>query len=145
MTDRRRVLQAVALTAVGVVALPGCGSNPETPPSPSPTPDDQQAQELALIAGYDAALTTAGPAVRVLYQRLRAEHVAHLKALGWAAAPPSPDNSAGTGRRALLRAERRAVRSRTEAARSAEDPERAQILALIAASEAQHVVSLEAL
>jgi hypothetical protein len=43
----------------------------------------------------------------------------------------------------LQNAERKAARSRTRAAATAGDAERAQILALIAASEAQHVVTLD--
>ena len=62
---------------------------------------------------------------------------------------PSPLASAPRtftpGRRALRRAEAAASRARARAAVTATDAEQAQILALIAASEAQHVVTLDAL
>ena len=149
MTDRRRVLQVGGLTATGIVVLPACGSGPAGPgteqeeSAPPAQPDAQQSEELALIAAYDAALAGAGPARRTLYERIRDEHAAHLRALGWSAAPSaSPSQADPPTRRALRRAERAAARRHTRAAVQDPDPERAQILALIAASEAQHIVAL---
>ena len=140
MTDRRLVLQAAAVSAVGLVLLPGCSKQTEPPVAP-PTPDPQQADEAALIALYDAALVTATATERELWQRIRDEHAAHLAALGWqgdlAAATPASVTPA-----ALRQAERRATRVRAQAARSEPDAQRAQVLALIAASEAQHAVAL---
>lgn len=140
MTDRRLVLQAAAVSAVGLVLLPGCSKQTEPPAAP-PTPDPQQADEAALIALYDAALSTATATERELWQRIRDEHAAHLAALGWqgdlAAATPASATPA-----ALRQAERRATRVRAQAARSEPDAQRAQVLALIAASEAQHAVAL---
>ncbi len=147
MTDRRHVLQAGVLATVTLVALPACTDELGTPPTPpAPTPDELQSAEMALIAAYDAALTSAGTAAREQYQRIRDEHAAHLRALGWADQPlPASATSSPPGRRALRRAEAAASRARARAAVTATDAEQAQILALIAASEAQHVVTLDAL
>lgn len=143
MIDRRRVLQLGALATLTTTVLPGCGTDEQVPPEPEPTPDSQQADELALIAAYDAALASAGPRATTVYQRLRDEHVEHLAALGWQQPPPAPvPEDANTTRSDLIRAERRAARIRTSAADATPDAEQAQILALIAASEAQHVVDL---
>ncbi|MEZ5185696.1 MAG: hypothetical protein R2720_08120 [Candidatus Nanopelagicales bacterium] len=145
MVDRRTVLQVAGVAGLGLAALPGCGredqANPSAPPA---TPDDQQSDELALIAAYDAAIANAGTSRAAQYQRIRDEHAAHLHALGWddvTAAQPSTD---AVKRNDLIVAERRAIRLRTQAARTTDDSDLAQILALIAASEAQHLVSLEA-
>ncbi len=97
---------------------------------------------MALIAAYDAALA-AGAKSPDRLAKIRDEHVAHLKALGWDQPPAPTVQPRPSGRKALVRAERRAARARARAAAVSEDSERAQILALIAASEAQHVVTLE--
>lgn len=144
MTDRRQVLQAAVLAATGVLVLPGCSSDDQTPDAAA-VPDPQQADELALIAAYDAALATAGPKQAAVFQALRDEHEAHARALGWTQVPAPSPSPEPVGRAALLRAERAAARQRADGARDASEPELAQILALIAASEAQHVVTLEAL
>ncbi len=144
MTDRRQVLQVGLLAAAGVALLPGCSSETPTVQQP-PTPDDQQADELALIAAYDAALATATPKQAAVFTALREEHAAHLRALGWTDEPPASSSPEPVGRAALLRAERRASRQRADAARDSDDAEQAQILALVAASESQHVITLEAL
>ncbi len=141
MTDRRSVLQ-VGLVCGALMALPACSSDPAAPPEDPPVPDPEQADEIALIAAYDAALAAGAKSPERL-QKIRDEHVAHLRALGWEQ-PPTPTAGSGpTGRKVLVRAERRASRARARAAAVTEDSERAQILALIAASEAQHVVTLE--
>lgn len=147
MADRRRVLQAGALAAVGVMGIGGCGPSDDPEPGPRATPDEQQSDELVLIAAYDAALASAGPTEQRRYRRIRDEHVAHLVALGWTEPPPPAPISSPppSPTRDLIRAERSAARSRQRAAMDAADVDQAQILALIAASEAQHVVTLEAL
>jgi hypothetical protein len=144
MVDRRRVLQLGAVAALTTTVLPACGTDEQAQPAPQPTPDSQQADELALIAVYDAALLSSGPRATIVYQRLRDEHVEHLAALGWQQPPPPPVD-ADPSRRTLMRAERRATRIRSNAAVVSPDAEQAQILALIAASEAQHVLDLEEL
>jgi hypothetical protein len=145
MTDRRQVLQMAVVAAAGVAILPGCSGSDAPEPDQTRTPDEQQADELALIAAYDAALATAKPKQAVTLQSLRDEHAAHLRALGWEDAPIAEASPEPVTRAALVRAERRAARMRADAARDATDVELAQILALIAASESQHVVTLEAL
>jgi hypothetical protein len=142
MTERRQVLQITGLAVLGLLTVPACGDRAADPPAP-PTPDAQQAEEAALIAAYDAALPTAAPADRETLQRIRDEHVAHLAALGWQGAPPVQTPPTRVTRAQLLRAERRATRGRSRAAAADPDPQRAQVLALIAASEAQHVATLE--
>ncbi len=68
-------------------------------------------------------------------------HVLQMGALATLALVAAPAAS----RRALRRAEVAAVRSHSAAAVGESDQERAQLLALIAASEAQHAVDLAAL
>jgi len=145
VTDRRQVLQVAVLAAAGVLVLPGCSTDDPAPDGVSATPDPQQADELALIAAYDAALLSAGPKQTAVFQTLRDEHAAHARALGWTEPPPPPTSQESVGRAALVRLERAAARQRADGARDASEAELAQVLALIAASEAQHVVTLEAL
>ncbi|MBK6761921.1 MAG: hypothetical protein IPG68_00955 [Micrococcales bacterium] len=147
MTDRRHVLQVGMLATVTLVALPACTDEPGSQPTaPAPTPDELQAAEMKLIAAYDAALGSAGNAAQAQYQRIRDDHAAHLRALGWTAEPtPDAATERPPGRRALRRAEVAASKARARAAVAATDAEQAQILALIAASEAQHVATLDAL
>ena len=145
MTNRLQILQLGLVTAAGVIILPGCSSDGEREAQTPPTPDDQQADEIALVAAYDAAIAGGGKNLAVL-TRIRDEHAEHLRGLGWEA--PTATASASEpapGKAALLRAERRAARLRADGARDSSEPEQAQILALIAASESQHVVILESL
>lgn len=144
MTNRRQLLQIAALSAFGAPVVAACGSDFLPVPRPAATPDAQQSDEIALVLAYDAALREAPEQLRPLYQRIRDEHAAHLRALGWSDPAPSPSAPAETPNRAqLLRAERAALRRHSQGARTTTDSEQAQILALIAASEAQHVVDLE--
>ncbi len=142
MTDRRHVLQVAALAAAGLTVLPACSEDVDNPPEATPSPDADQAAELALIAAYDAALAQRDNETLRL---IRDQHADHLRALGWQEPPPAATASAGPSRKQLIRAERRAERQWAAAASTETDPERAQVLALIAASEAQHVVTLGAL
>ena len=147
MTDRRHVLQMGALGAIALVAAPACtDDSTRGGTQPPPVPDAQQSEELALIAAYDAAIEAAGPTRAGVYRRIRDEHVAHLRALGWEAPPvPGTSPAPGASRRALRRAEVTAGRSHADAAVREPEPERAQLLALISASESQHAVDLAAL
>lgn len=145
MTDRRQLLQVGLITAAGVAVLPGCSSTPNSEPRTPATPDAQQADEIALVVAYDAAIAAGGNNVEVL-TRIRDDHAEHLRGLGWQAGTPEPSpGEEAPGRAALVRAERQAARRRADGARDAADAEQAQILALIAASESQHVVILESL
>jgi hypothetical protein len=150
MTDRRRLLQSAALLGFGLPVVAGCTSDEvvdgdgQTPRAPRP----EEAAELELIAAYDAALAGAPKGRREVYERIREEHVQHLRAVGGSGVSAGPSSSAparAPGRRALILAERRATRSATTGAATADDPDRAQLLALIAASEAQHAAALEQL
>lgn len=144
MTNRRQLLQVAALSGIGLPLVSACDTQILPVPKPEPTPDSQQADEMALIAAYDAALLDAPPRLLELYQRIRAEHAEHLRALGWSAQLPTPSAAASPPTaKSLLRAERAALRRHTQGARTTADFEQAQILALIAASEAQHVIALE--
>jgi hypothetical protein len=142
MADRRQVMKGAVVAVAGVVLLPACGAD-DAVPAPAPTPDAQQADELQLVAAYDAALAQADPSDLPDLQRIRDEHASHLAALGWTQPAPSSTPSGPPTRAQLARAERRAARLRTQAARETQDAEQAQILALIAASEAQHAVRWE--
>lgn len=144
MTDRRQFLQVGLVAVAGVAVLPGCSSE-EAPDEAQPAvPDAQQADELALIAAYDAAIAAGGKNVEAL-TIIRSEHAEHLRALGWQAAAASTSPEPSPGKAALLRAERRAARLRADGARDSADTDQAQMLALIAASESQHVALLESL
>lgn len=144
MTNRRQLLQIAALSAVGAPVVAACDTQILPVPRPAATPDAQQSDEIALIVAYDAALREAPDDVRALYQRIRDEHAEHLRALGWQDPVPTPSTPVQTPSGAqLLRAEKAALRRHTQGARTTTDSEQAQILALIAASEAQHVVELE--
>lgn len=143
MARRRDILHGAA-AVVALTALPGCATQ-EQPSPAAPAPDPQQAQELRLIAAYDAALALADGTHSEVLREIRDAHIAHLSALGWSGpASELPSSFTPTVAR-LQRAERKAARDREVAARRAEDAERAQILALIAASEAQHAHRLGAL
>jgi hypothetical protein len=146
MTDRRQVLQMGALTAVALVAAQACSDdNPGASTATPAVPDAQQSRELELIAAYDTAIRSAGQARVAQYQRIRDEHIAHLRALGWQTIPsPSASAAPAMSRRALRRAEVAAGRSHGRAAVRETEPERAQLLALISASEAQHAALLAA-
>ena len=135
-----------ALAGLALVAAPACSDDSSPPENQAPpTPDPQQSEELALIAAYDAALVSVAESRREVYQRIRDEHAAHLRALGWEADPsPAASPAPAASRRDLRRAEVAAARSHAAAAVSDSDAERAQLLALIAASESQHAATLAA-
>lgn len=148
MIDRRRMLQFAAVAALGTTALTGCsaGISPSEllPSKPPPTPDVQQSAEMALIALYDAALLEVkGDRRRTTLERIRTEHLEHLRALGWEQLPADVRPAGSASRKGLIRAERAAMNSHTRSALETTDAEQAQVLALIAASEAQHIASLE--
>jgi hypothetical protein len=146
MTDRRQILQVGLVATAGVILVPGCTSDTARDEQTPAVPDAQQADEIDLVAAYDAAIAAGGKNVAVL-TRIRDEHREHLRGLGWESAngTASPTGEPSPGKAALLRAERRAARLRADGARDSAEPEEAQILSLIAASESQHVVILESL
>lgn len=149
MTDRREILRIAALSALALPAATACGSDIKDvlplPSKPPATPDAQQADEIALVAAYDAAVAGADTDTALIYRRIRDEHAAHLQAMGWEqplASPTAASKKSAPTRRELMRKERAALKAHTQAAMTAEDGEQSQILALIAASEAQHIVTL---
>ena len=148
MPDRRRLLQSAVLLGVATPVVAACTDREDDEGRTRRTPTPEELAELELIAAYDAALVGAPETRRDTYTRIRDEHVQHLRALGGSVpgATPSPGASPrAPGRRSLIRAEWRAMRGATAAAAAAGDPDRAQLLALIAASEAQHAVALDEL
>lgn len=147
MLSRRDVLVA-ALAGSGAALLTACGSTPDDAPATDAQPggDDALRRDVAqaeqsLIHRYEAALESAPAALASLLTRIRDEHLDHLSAMG--VAPASAPASANPGRVDALRAaERDAARGRRTAAVAARDAELTRVLALIAASEAGHVVAL---
>jgi hypothetical protein len=156
---RRAVLRGgaalLAAAAAGCDLLPGATSGAGPAPEPDPDvvlADEAAARERRLLAAYDAALVR-DPALAERLAPLRAEHAAHLAALGVADPPgpsaspapavPSPPLPAAPG--ALLPAladlERTTSTAHAGAAvRSGRGL--AAVLASLAASEASHVVAL---
>ena len=143
MTSRPTRRTVLSAGAVGLAA--GCTSSHRTAGPSRPDPDvaltaAAVGRERALLAAYDAALAAA-PARATTLALVRAEHAAHLAALGVgpaasaAAAPASPAPSDLAG------AERAAAAAHAAAAVTA-SPRLAQVLASLAASEAAHQVAL---
>lgn len=160
--DRRAFLSLGAV--VGVTGLAGCTGRAEPgPPSASPRPSGDDAlrraavdSEAALVALYRDAIAESPGELGAALTVLRDQHVEHGARLrpGSALAPtPEAGSSTGTGASeaprtsrqiltSLLAAERAAVRQRQEACDRAETPDLARVLALVAASEAQHAAVL---
>ena len=139
------MLAALALTP----ALAACTDS--APPVPTPPVDPDVAlreaavvRERALLAAYDALLA-ASPEAAARLAPLRAEHEAHLAALGGTAvpagtAPPATPVAAGTVAD-LVRLERETATAHAAATVPA-SPGLAALLAQLAASEASHPVGL---
>ena len=151
---RRQGLRALALIGpIGVLAA--CSNDSAPAPEPSPTDTAQPApaeasavDESALIARYDTvlgALPDADADLLTTLTAIRDQHVQHRDALGGAEPQPDPSPApAGVTEAltALIAAERKAGKARIRACVSAEDPDAARLLALIAASESAHVPAL---
>lgn len=149
-----RLSRRAALGLIGAMALTACTSTSEdasssqTAPSSSSDPDAELAarvgaQEWALITAYDQTIS-AHPELATLLTPLRDQHREHADALGQA--QPAVDTpiapAAGSATQAvadLLAAERVAVAERTTACAESSAAAMAELLALIAASEAGHV------
>ena len=157
VTRRRLLHGVVALPALGLAAtaLAACGSDEPAPeaieiePSAAAEPDETLLDELALIGAYAGTIA--------VYDQLRGsltaiadQHRAHARELGateadLAAVEPIPPN-AGNAKQALanlITRERNAAGQRSDAAASADDPERIRALTFIAASESSHVPELK--
>lgn len=161
MTPTRRALLLGG--AAGLLAA--CTRAPAPPRAAAVDPDAALrsaavGRERALLAAYDAVLS-ASPAALARLGPLRAEHEAHLTALGVGtrafpagSAPPSPSSpvaspspsaAAAAGApsvRGLVRAERAAAAAHAGATATA-TPDLAALLAQLAASESSHLVALQ--
>lgn len=147
----RRTVLASGVVVAGAALLAGCSADPASSdaagsdapgsatadPSRDPVLAAAIADEQALIAAYDAVL--AGGAAPLL-QAIRAEHQAHLDALGGAGTTPAAplDVTAAS----LAERERAAAARCREHCAQATDPALVRTLAFIAASEASHVPAL---
>ena len=156
---RRQVLGTGALLLVA-----GCTAEPAPAPAPAPVdPDDAlraaaTARERVLLQAYDAALLAA-PSLAARLAPVRAEHAEHLAALTGPApsGPPgtSPPGSTPDGAApvpatpatpavvlaGLVRDERAAAAGHAREVGAASRP-LAALLAVLAASEASHLVVL---
>jgi hypothetical protein len=133
---RRQLLSAAALLPVAA-----CTSSAE-PAKIDPDDAIRAAaveRELTLIGQYDAYLSTSAPAkATATLAAIRADHAAHLTALGHRL-PSAPATVARPP--SLIAAERAAAAAHAAAALDA-SPELAALLASLAASEASHPVAL---
>ncbi len=151
---RRQGLRALALIGpIGVLAactddsapLPGPSTTITAEPAPA---EASAADEAALIARYDTVLGAfpdADADVLAALTAIRDQHAQHRDALGGAEAQPDPSPvpaDVTQALTALIAAEREAGKARIRACVSAEDPETARLLTLIAASESAHVPAL---
>lgn len=145
MRPTRRAVLASGL----LLPVAACTSSEPAPVRPVPVDPDVAlraaavARERGLLAAYDAALQQ-DPARAERLVPLRAEHAAHLAALGEQEAPstvspaPAPPSPLGGD---LATAERAAAAAHAEATAAA-SPALAAVLAQLAASEASHPVAL---
>jgi hypothetical protein len=147
-----------ALLLGGAAGLLTACTRPTAPPRAAAVDPDAALRsaaverERALLAAYDAVLA-ASPAALARLAPLRAEHEAHLTALGvgtraFPAGSPSPAPSASASAAAgapsvvgLVRAERAAASAHAAATETA-TPALAALLAQLAASESSHLVAL---
>ena len=135
--------------ALGAAACSGTGrGRGGAPDRDAQAVQDARARELSLLAAYDAAI--AGLPGDPVLAGVRAEHLAHLQALGGreptGGATPTASVSAPPPqvRDTLMAAERGAATAGQAAAVNARSPATAQLLASIAASEASHPATLGA-
>lgn len=157
MLTRRALLAAGA-----ALPLAACTDSPAPRPTPAPVDPDvalraaAQDRETALLQAYDDAVAVV-PALAALLAPLRADHEAHLVALGVVIAAPTASPSSAVpsaaalptdpGRRKaavldrLVGAERLASKAHATGALAA-SPGLAALLGQLAASEASHPVGL---
>jgi hypothetical protein len=159
---RRRVLAgfAAALVTAGVGGCSDRGSRPRPSPVPSPPPDPDAglrasvvADKQALLERY-AATARRHPRLAGRLGPLRADHDAHLAALGGRPGPAATGSAAPTvppvpadpraAVRALEQAEHAAAASRIAQCVRAVDGELAALIASLGACEAVHATMLRA-
>lgn len=144
LTRRHLLLGAVTGVALGAVA--GCGNEAE-PISLAADPVRLEAlgAELNLIAVYEASIA-AQPDLAAPLTAILEQHREHARALevqdSEAPTPAARSGAAAVGLDALRELERQAAGLRAGACVRAGNPELARLLALIGASEAQHVAVL---
>lgn len=122
---RPRPTRRAVLVGGGATLVAACTSHgkPRAADPDATALDAARQRELALLASYDAA----SPA--------RIAHLAHLAALGGAAPTPTP-SAPTVSATAARAAEQASVAPLQTAALAAKDPDRAALLASIAASHA---------
>ena len=153
--ERVHLTRRSALASAGLALVTACTRGRRSGPPAAPDPDTvltvaAVAREQALLARYDDVLSAA-PALAGVLGPLRAEHAAHLVALGAtdaaAASPaPTPAPSASPAavqvlRQDLARLEREAAAGHASGAVAA-SRRLAPVLASLAASEASHLAVL---
>lgn len=142
----RRHLLLGALTGVALVSATGCSEETE-PVSLAADPVRLEAlgAELDLIAVYEASIAAQpdlAPTLTVILEQHR-EHARALEVQDAEAPTPAPRGAAtAVDLNGLRDLERRAAGLRAGACVRAGNPELARLLALIGASEAQHVAVL---
>lgn len=146
MPTRRRLLQAASLVPLGAIAA--CSSDATSGGSDV---DDSVRQQVAtnendLLARYDATMA-AFPALSDQLQPIRQQHFDHLTSVGGDVVTtglkePKVPASQTAALSELASAERAAATARRASCVSAANADLAWNLALIAASESQHVSAL---
>lgn len=142
----RRHLLLGALTGVALAAAPGCAAEPEPVSlAADPVRLESLGAELDLIATYEASIAARpdlAPTLTLILDQHR-EHAQALEVAQTEAPPPAPRApGAAVDPNGLRELERRAAGLRAGACVRAGNPELARLLALIGASEAQHVAVL---
>lgn len=138
--SRRQVLAAAAVGPIAACTAP-------TPPPPVNPDDARRAaavlREQGLLAAYDALLA-ATPALTAKLTGLRAEHTAHLAALGGApgSTVPSPAVSSQVVTVTQLVAMERGAAAAHAADALTASRLLAPVLASLSASESSHIVAL---
>src|SRR4051794_5717796 len=140
--SRRRLLQATALLPALVSGTAACTHPAEQPAVVDPDVALRAAavaRELDLLAAYDGVVG-APPARAAQLAAVRAEHAAHLVALGTASPTPSATPSTTPVTVTELAARERAAAAAHAADALGASRQLAAVLASLAASEASHVV-----
>jgi len=146
MPTRRQVLQAGAIAPLATLAA--CSSSGDAPDNDSDDIVRSQVttSENDLIKRYDATIA-AFPTLAAKLTPIRDQHSEHLSAVGGDSAPADLKGvvipqTAEAAVKELVVAEREAARERRSASVQASGTELVWDLALIAASESQHVAVL---
>ena len=141
----RRAVLAVGAGIAGAGVLAACGdSTAASGPANDPVATEVAGAEQALIAQYQAFITTF-PQLKVELTPILDQHADHLKALGVTTTATAATVAAYDPRTAvavLADAEREAAKARRSSCVAATNPELARLLTLIAASGASHAPTL---